>query len=257
MKIISWNVNSIKVRLDRLLALLERERPDVVCLQELKCQDDFFPRTEIQKAGYHVVTYGQKTYNGVAILAREAIGAPQRGFADKIDDAQARIIAAEVCGLCIVCVYVPNGSQMGSDKCAYKLAWYQRLRTWLDSHVQAHAPAIVCGDFNVAPSDKDVAQPDVWANSVLCHQDMRCALKNITDFGLVDVFAKHCPAGGVYSWWDYRQLGFQKNNGLRIDLLLATDNLACRSTGAYIDRDERRGERPSDHAPVCATFAWP
>jgi exodeoxyribonuclease-3 len=257
MKFITWNVNSITVRAERLLALLVREQPDVLCLQELKCQDDKFPRAAIEQAGYHVVTYGQKTYNGVAIIARSPISDTVRGFGDEVDDPQARLIAGRVQGVHVVCVYVPNGSHMGSDKCAYKLAWYQRLRAWLNKHVDAHDAAIVCGDFNVAPTDKDVARPESWAQSVLCHPDMRAALKGVQDFGLIDVFAKHCPTGGQYSWWDYRNLGFAKNNGLRIDLLLATENLASRSTCAYVDRDERRGERPSDHAPVCASFAWP
>lgn len=257
MKIITWNVNSITVRLDRLLALLARDKPDVVCLQELKCQDEKFPRDAIEAAGYQVVIFGQKTYNGVAILARHDITDATMGFNDDVDDPQARLIAARVMGVHVICVYVPNGSEMGSDKCNYKLAWYKRLRAWLDKHVDQHDAAIVCGDFNVAPTDKDVARPDSWAQSVLCHPDMRAALEEVRRFGLVDVFAKHVPAGGEYSWWDYRHLGFQKNNGLRIDLLLATDNLAARSTAANVDRDERRGERPSDHAPVCASFAWP
>lgn len=257
MKIITWNVNSITVRLERLLALLEREAPDVVCLQELKCIDEKFPTQAIEAAGYHIALHGQKTYNGVAILSRTALSDVHTGLQDGVDDPQARLIAARVQGIFVICVYVPNGSEMGSEKCAYKLAWYKRLRAFLDSHIDAHAPAIVCGDFNVAPNDTDVARPESWAQSVLCHPDMREALAHVSAFGLIDVFTKHNPAGGLYSWWDYRHLGFQKNNGLRIDLLMATENLACRSTAARVDRDERRGERPSDHAPVCASFAWP
>jgi exodeoxyribonuclease-3 len=174
-----------------------------------------------------------------------------------VDDPQARLVATRIQGVLVVSVYVPNGSSVGSDKYQYKLAWFKRLRGFLERHASPREPLLVCGDFNVAPKDSDVARPDEWADSVLCDGDVRAAFADIMRWGLVDVFNKHHPAGGVYSWWDYRMLGFPKNNGLRIDHILATDALACRSVEASIDREERKGQLPSDHAPVIARFAWP
>jgi exodeoxyribonuclease-3 len=257
MKAITWNVNSITVRLPRLLAMLARHQPDVVCLQELKAPAEKLPFDALRDAGYHMLAHGQKAYNGVAILARTPLKATAINFGAGNDDPQARMLAADVQGIQVICVYVPNGAAMGTDKCAYKLAWLQRLRHYLQHDVDATRPILVCGDFNVAPRAEDIAQPDRWQDSVLFHPQMRAALADITACGLIDVFATHHPAGGVYSWWDYRNLGFVKNNGLRIDLILATPGLAQRSVDAEVDRDERKGERPSDHAPVIATFQWP
>lgn len=262
MKIATWNVNSVRARRDRLLAWLAAHAPDMLCLQELKVTDEafvdeLFPAGQLAEAGYHAVTHGQKTYNGVAILARTAPQNVSRGLGDGVDDPQARLIAADIAGVRIVSVYVPTGEQVGSDKWAYKLAWLERLGEWLARSADPAESLILCGDFNIAPCDADVAYPDEWADSVLCHTDARTSLARLKEWGLVDVFAKQHTQGGIYSWWDYRRLAFARDDGLRLDLLLATAPLAAKCMAAEIDRDQRKGtkdDRPSDHAPVIATF---
>lgn len=249
MKIATWNVNSVKARKDRLLAWLERSAPDVACLQETKVTDDKFPHEDVEAAGYHAAVHGQKTYNGVAILSRSEPAEIVFGM-DHGDDDQARLISAKIDGVWIVDAYFPNGGRLGSDKYEYKLEWMRRLRDWLDGRFDPGEPLALCGDFNVAPDDLDVHMPAAWANTVLCHDDVREALERIRQFGLVDVFRKHNPEGHVYSWWDYRQGAFRKNEGLRIDHVFATEPLAERSVGAAVDRDERKGKGASDHAPV-------
>lgn len=253
MKIATWNVNSIRARLDRLLAWLQKVQPDVLCLQELKVRDGEFPFEPIQAAGYHAAVFGQKTYNGVAILSRVEPQAVERGLPDADDD-QARLISAKVQGIRVVSAYVPNGQVVGTNKYAYKLDWLRRLREHLESRFQPTIPLVLCGDFNVARDERDVARPDAWAQSVLFHPTARQALEHLLDWGLVDVFRSHHPDGGVYSWWDYRMLAFPKNDGLRLDYLFATEPLARRCFRAEIDREERKGEKPSDHAPVVAEF---
>ncbi len=255
MKIATWNVNSIRARLERALAWLERHEPDVLCLQELKVTDDAFPADVFERAGYRSAVHGQKTYNGVAILTRSEPSDVTCGLDDGADDPQARLIAVEVDGAHVISIYVPNGKEVGSDKYAYKLEWMRRFRSYLDGRFSPSDPLIVCGDTNVAIDDADVANPDQWAESVLCHVDVRKGLAGIMDWGLADVFRQHHPDGGVYSWWDYRRLAFPKNDGLRIDHILATKSLAAKCTSAEIDRDERKGSKPSDHAPVIAEFA--
>ncbi|MEA1949838.1 MAG: exodeoxyribonuclease III [Planctomycetota bacterium] len=252
MKIASWNVNSVKARLDRLVAWLKSARPDVLCLQELKTQEDSFPFESLEEAGYHAAAYGQKTYNGVAILSREKPGNVQRGFGD--NDPQARIIAATVAGLRVVSVYVPNGQEIGSDKHAYKLRWLERFAEYLEKNYTPRKQLLVCGDFNIAPDDIDVARPDAWADSVLCDPAGRAAVEKIRAWGLVDVFRCRHPDTAAYSWWDYRRLAFPKNDGIRLDYILATSRLAKKCTTATIDRDARKGEKPSDHTPVVAVF---
>ncbi|MCA9537367.1 MAG: exodeoxyribonuclease III [Myxococcales bacterium] len=258
MKIVSWNVNSIRARHDRFLNWLQANEPDVVCLQELKCQEDDFPWDEISSLGYTASVLGQKTYNGVAILSFADQTNVAYGMDDGVDDAQARFVAATIEGVRVIDVYVPNGGTMGSDKWAYKLEWYGRLRRWLDAKADPKAPLVLCGDFNVAPTDLDVARPKEWADGVLCAPAARAALANVADFGLIDTFRQHEPGAGHYSWWDYRRRGLAANNGLRIDFILATEPLAARCKAAGIDRDEREetpGEpKPSDHAPIWAEF---
>ncbi|MFW6066863.1 MAG: exodeoxyribonuclease III [Myxococcota bacterium] len=250
MRIATWNINSLKARQERLMAWLKRAEPDVVCLQELKCTADKVPIDALKDAGYETVAHCQKTYNGVAILSRSPAGEPTRGMNDGSDDAQARLVSADVNGVRVICAYFPNGQRVGSDKYAYKLDWMHRLRRWLDDHFEPSQPIVLAGDFNVAPDDADVARPEEWADTVLCHDDAREALARIRDFGFVDVFRKHHPDGGIYSWWDYRRLSFPKGNGLRIDHVYATRPVADRSVDARVDRDERKGKSPSDHAPV-------
>ena len=254
MKIATWNVNSIRARHERLLAWLEKVQPDVLCVQELKVTDDAFPYDVVREAGYCPAVHGQKTYNGVAILSRAEPQDVAVGMGDDVDDPQARLISARIDGVRIISAYIPNGSEVGSDKWLYKLEWMQRLREHLERNFEPSDPVILCGDFNVARDDADVANPDQWADTVLCHQDARDALERIRQWGFTDVFREHHPDGGVYSWWDYRMLGFPKNNGIRLDYVFATQSLARSCVTAEVDRDERKGQKPSDHAPVIAIF---
>jgi exodeoxyribonuclease-3 len=254
MKIATWNVNSIRARLERFLAWLERTQPDIVCLQELKVTDAAFPGDAIRAAGYHAAVHGQKTYNGVAILSRVEAAGVLRGFGDGVDDPQARFLAAEIGGLHVISAYVPNGQVVGSEPYAYKLAWLRRLRTFLEEHLSPATPVVVCGDFNVAREEQDVTHPAAWAETVLFHADVRAAMEQLLQWGLVDVVRQHHPGDLLLSWWDYRMLAFPKNDGLRLDYILATSPLAGRSTGGQIDRQERKGDKPSDHAPVIALF---
>lgn len=254
MKLATWNVNSIRARLDRLLAFLGREQPDVVCLQELKVTSDQFPHVEIEAAGYRSAVLGQKTYNGVAILSRTEPEDVRTGIGDDPADTESRLIAARVDGVRVISAYVPNGKVVGSDKWDYKLAWLRRLEAWLGATWSPVEPLVLCGDFNVAPEDRDVARPDEWADSVLCAPEGRERLKAIVQWGLADIIRAHHEGPGPWTWWDYRMLGFAKGNGLRIDHILATAPLAGRCLEARVDRDERKGKLPSDHAPVLAVF---
>ena len=253
MKIATWNVNSIKVRLPRLLAMLQRHQPDVVCLQEIKTVAEGFPFDALQQGGYTSVANGQAAYNGVAILSRAPLTKVQHGFADPYFDSQARIISAQVGSIRVVCVYVPNGQSIDSDKYAYKLQWLARLRQHLQDLMGA-APIILCGDLNMAPRAEDVAQPDKWAQTVLFHPQMRQQFAELLACGLTDVGAEQHRQGGLYSWWNYRHLAFVKNDGLRIDHVLASSQLARRCSHVDFDRNERKGAQPSDHVPVLATF---
>ena len=254
MRIVTWNVNSIRTRLPRLLDVLDRHQPDVICLQELKVVDEHFPTLAVKQAGYHSSVVGQKTYNGVAILSKEKADNVATSMADGTDDAQARLVAADVGGVRIISVYVPNGGAVGSDKWDYKLEWLSRLRSYLDAQGDPAKPTAVCGDFNIAPDEHDVKNPEKWKDSVLCHPDGRAAFVELIEWGLVDAFRAHHPDGGIFSWWDYRMLGFPKNDGLRIDGILVTKLLAERIGDAFVDRDERKGKQPSDHAPVVVDF---
>lgn len=259
MKAATWNVNSIRARLERLLDWLGRESPDVVCLQELKVTEDEFPHTELARAGWRTAVSGQKTYNGVAILAREPLTAISTGLGDGVADDEARLIGATVAGVRVLSAYVPNGKSVGSDKWKYKLAWLRRLRAYLDANCSADEPLLLCGDFNVAPDPVlDVARPEEWEGSVLCHEEVRALLRDVTAWGggFTDVLRHTNPEGpGPYTWWDYRMLGFAKGNGLRIDHILATRPLAARLVRSWVAREERKGKLPSDHAPVLAEFA--
>lgn len=255
MKVITWNVNSVRIRQQRLLALLERHRPDALCLQELKVEEKDFPFLDVTALGYRTVMVGQKTYNGVAILSRSEPTDVVRAMDDGVDDPQARLIAATIAGVRVVSVYVPNGGALDSEKYLYKLAWLDRLQAWLESRCQRDQPLVLCGDFNIAPTDDDVNRLAEWSDTVLCTPAVRDRFKRLLAWGLVDTFRSQHAEAGHYSWWDYRMLGFPKNNGLRIDHILATTSLAATCTGSEIDRNERKGKQPSDHAPVIATFA--
>jgi exodeoxyribonuclease-3 len=251
MKIAAWNVNSLKVRLPQLLDFLATQQPDAVCLQETKLTDDAFPAAELEAAGYRAVFSGQKTYNGVAIVSRSEPTAVQTGIPG-LDDAQKRVIAATVDGVRLVCVYCPNGQSPDSDKYAYKLAWFDALTAWLKDELARHPKLAVLGDYNIAPEDRDVHDPKAWEGSVLVSEPEREKFRALLALGLVDSFRLFEQPEKSFSWWDYRMMGFRRNHGLRIDHILLSAPLASACTAARIERDMRRLERPSDHAPVLA-----
>lgn len=255
MKIASWNINSIRARVERLTAWLSAHQPDVVCLQELKCADAEFPADAIRGAGYQAVWYGQRTYNGVAILARDLPAEVEKGLNDGVDEPESRVIAATVGGLRIVNVYAPNGQAVGSPAYQGKLLWYDRLRAYLDHRHRPSDALVVTGDFNVAPHPIDVHDPARWEGQTLYSEPERAKLDQLVQFGLHDTFREKHPTEQKFSWWDYRMLAFPKGKGLRIDHLLCTSPLLGRCTAAGIDREARKGKQPSDHAPVWAEFA--
>lgn len=255
MKIATWNVNSLKVRLPQLLDWLSTAAPDVVGLQETKLLDEDFPDGELAQAGYHVVFIGQKAYNGVALLSREPLTDVSFGPAALDDPSQRRIVAATVGDLRVVNLYVVNGESLDSDKYAYKLRWLAEVREWLAGEIARHPKLVVMGDFNIAPTDLDVHDPAGWQDQVLCSVPEREALAAIRALGLVDAYRLIHTGPKLYSWWDYRQLGFQKNRGLRIDLVLVSEALRGQVREAGIDRAQRKLPRPSDHAPVWVELA--
>lgn len=255
MKVVTWNVNSIAARSDRLLAWLGTHQPDVVCLQELKAVAESFPYDAIAALGYHAAVHGQRTYNGVAVLAKTTIDDVRKNLDDGEPETDARLVSARVGGIRVICCYVPNGQTLTSDKFAYKLRWLERLGAYLRRHHDPREPLLVCGDFNIAPEDRDCYDADALRDDVLVHESVRERWRELLAFGLVDTYRMHVSEAGKYSWWDYRMLSFPKGRGLRIDFVLATPTLAERCTAAAIDRDERKGKQPSDHAPVSATFA--
>jgi exodeoxyribonuclease III len=252
----SWNVNSLRVRLAQLNEWLGTSNVDVIGLQETKTTDDVFPQSEIEALGYQVVRAGQKTYNGVALLSRHALTDVVTDFAD-LDDPQRRLIAATSNGIRYVNVYVPNGQAVGTDKYEYKLRWLASLRRFLEKELAAHAQLVVMGDFNIAPDDRDVYDPAAWQGQILCSDAERDALRALLDLGLTDTFRQFEQAPALFSWWDYRQAGFRRNLGLRIDLLLASRSLSSNCIAASIDTAPRRAERPSDHAPALTEFSLP
>jgi exodeoxyribonuclease III len=251
MRIATWNVNSLRVRLPHLLDWLARAQPDAVCLQETKTEDANFPVAELQAAGYQAVYCGQKAYNGVAILARTTPLDVQHGIPQFADDPK-RVIAATVNDLRIVCLYAPNGQAPGSDKYAYKLRWYEALTAWLSDELQRHPRLAVLGDMNVAPEDRDVHDPKRWEGQIHVSEPERAALRKVAQVGFADAFRLFEQPEKEFSWWDYRLAAFQRNWGLRIDLILLAPELAKRCTACTIDKSPRRLERPSDHAPVVA-----
>ena len=252
MKIATWNVNSLKVRLAQVQDWLAESQTDVLCLQETKTEDANFPLAELQQAGYQVVFSGQKTYNGVAIISKSALGDVQYGLPN-FDDAQKRVIAATVDGVRVVCVYIPNGESVDSDKYQYKLAWLAALQAWLKQEMLRYPKLVLLGDYNIAPEDRDVHDPVAWAGKVLCSEPERAALKGLQQSGLRDAFRLFEQPEKMYSWWDYRMMGFRRNHGLRIDHILLSPAVAC--TACNIDKAPRKLERPSDHAPVWAEIS--
>ncbi|MGH8076411.1 MAG: exodeoxyribonuclease III [Lysobacter sp.] len=254
MKIASWNVNSLNVRLPHLQTWLAQSAPDVVALQETKLEDSRFPDTALAELGYRSVFAGQKTYNGVAILSRDRATDVQVGVPG-LEDEQRRVIAATVNGVRIVNLYVVNGQDVGTDKYAYKLRWLQAVQEWLQSELRAHPDLVVLGDFNIAPDERDVHDPLIWNDAhILTSTAERDALKRLLGMGLHDGYRLHHDVAGEFSWWDYRQAAFRRNLGLRIDLTLVSDALRARCVAAGIDREPRTWERPSDHAPAWVQF---
>ncbi len=254
MKIASWNVNSLKVRLPQVLAWLEDARPDVLGIQETKLTDENFPRRAFEDAGWHVVFSGQKTYNGVAIVARSEPTDVVTDIPD-LEDPQRRIIGATVDGVRIYNLYVPNGSEVGSDKYAYKLDWMEKMTAHLAQERACYERLVVVGDFNITPADADVHDPQALAGDIHCSEPERAALQRLRGVGLTDTFRLFEQPGRAFSWWDYRMNAFRRDLGLRIDLVLVSDALREACESCVIDVAPRRNERPSDHAPVIAAFA--
>ena len=254
MKIATWNVNSLRVRLPHVLDWLEREQPDVLALQETKTEDANFPLKELERAGYQAIYSGQKTYNGVAILSRTPVVDVLTDLPG-LDDPQRRILAATVNGWRVVDLYVPNGSEVGSDKYAYKLDWLAHVHSWLKQELLRHPRMVVLGDFNIAPEDRDVHDPVAWNEKILCSTPERQAFREWLALGFKDAFRCFDQPDKSFSWWDYRMNGFRRNLGLRIDHILISSELAESCRACRIDVEPRRLERPSDHAPVLAEFA--
>jgi exodeoxyribonuclease-3 len=295
MRVVSWNINSLRKRQDRLFAWLENTRPDIVCLQETKCTDEQFPALALQAAGYDSAYHGEKSYNGVAILSKNKLTEVRASLCDEVVDPQARVISATIGNLRVYSVYAPNGQAIGSPAYKYKLEWYARLRDCLIKEKDVAEPApggqllhseraerkekgdesswatqpvettgcppgakrvdlVVCGDFNVAPGDVDVHDPQLWRGAIMCSDGERAAFQQLCGIGLRDTLRLHPQEPGVFTWWDYRMLAFPKNRGLRIDAVLVNESLAKKCTASGVDREMREGKDPSDHAPIWAEF---
>lgn len=254
LKLATWNVNSLKVRLPHVLDWLAAHQPDALCLQETKTEDKGFPFAELEAAGYRALHNGQKTYNGVALLTRTEAEDIHRDIPD-VDDPQKRVIAATMAGVRVVCAYMPNGSEVGSEKYAYKLRWFAALTAWLKDELVRYPKLALLGDYNIAPDDRDVYDPAAWKDQILCSELERAAFRALLDLGLADAFRLFDQAEKSFSWWDYRQMGFRLNRGLRIDHILLSPPLAAACRTCMIDKAPRKLERPSDHAPVMVELA--
>lgn len=257
MKIATWNVNSIAIRLEQMLEWLRKTETDVLCLQETKCVDERFPQVEISAAGYNSAFMGQKSYNGVAILSRLPIEDVQYNFPDDAEDAPKRLIAATISGIRIVNTYIPNGTELGTDKFTFKLDWLQRLRKLFDVTCPVDSDVLLCGDFNVAPDERDVWSVPAWQGKLHFTKTERAAIHYVKQWGLTDVFRQINGDAKLFSWWNYREGAFPKNEGLRIDHIWTSKSLAEKCTGCWIDKEPRGWERPSDHTPVVAEFKMP
>jgi exodeoxyribonuclease-3 len=254
MKLATWNVNSLKVRLPQVLQWLADNPVDVLCLQETKLTDDKFPLAEIEAAGYGAIFTGQKTYNGVAILSKHAMSEVVRNN-PLFEDEQQRIIAATIEGMRVVCAYIPNGQSVDSEKYQYKLKWLNALHDWLAEEIKAHDNLALLGDYNIAPEDCDVHDPVAWQGQVLVSEPERAEFRRLLDLGFKDAFRLFEQPEKMYSWWDYRQMAFRRNMGLRIDHILLSPSLAAKCGACVIDKLPRKWEQPSDHTPVIATLA--
>ncbi len=253
MKIATWNVNSMNVRQPHVVEWLQNHDPDVLVLQEIKQLTEKFPAEDLAALGYRSIASGQKTYNGVAVIAKSQPEDPVTDFPD-LDDPQRRILATTIDDVRVIDLYVPNGSEVGSEKYDYKLGWLASLERFLTDEMARHDNVVVLGDFNIAPADEDVHDPEKWGDAILCSPKERAALSALLDLGLTDVFRKFEQPEKTFSWWDYRAAGFRRNAGLRIDLILTSAPMTERCTASYVDKEPRAWERPSDHAPVIAEF---
>jgi len=254
MKLVTWNVNSIQTRLKRLLNFINREEPELICLQELKCLEEKFPFSELEALGYKCAVSGQKAYNGVALLSRLDLNEVSKGFGNQDLDQDARLIAAKVGSFYIINVYVPNGQEIGSEKYAYKLKWLESLEDFLKIKLKTHEKIIICGDFNIAPKDQDVYDPKSLKESILFSSKEHKALSKIFNLGFCDLLRSLHPKQKIFSWWDYRKSAFLQNHGLRIDLILGTEPVLEQLEDVYVDTNERKGGQASDHAPVVSIF---
>ena len=243
----------MNVRQGHVIEWLQSNEPDVLVLQEIKQATEKFPVGALQEIGYHSIASGQKTYNGVAVISKTPATDPVTDFPD-LDDPQRRILASTINGVRIIDLYIPNGSELGSDKYEYKLGWLASLQRFLESELRTHEKLVVLGDFNIAPADEDVHDPEKWGEDILCSPAERKALTDLLDLGLTDVFRKFDHPEKTFSWWDYRAAGFRRNAGLRIDLILTSNTMTERCTASYVDKEPRAWERPSDHTPVIAEF---
>lgn len=255
MRIATWNVNSVRARLEHLVKWLEAEQPDIVALQELKVVPEAFPYDALTEIGYHAAVHGQKTYNGVAILAKQPLEDVRIGFDDGgEEDPQARIVRATVGGIRVINVYVVNGKAVGDPKYDYKLRWLDRLRAMLGDQEDPSGDLVLLGDFNIVPEPRDSWDEELWEGNVFCTEDERRRLRSFLEWGLIDTLRLHDQSDGLFTWWDYRGLSYQLRKGLRIDHILASESLAARSESCVVDRVPRKWKKPSDHAPVVATF---
>jgi exodeoxyribonuclease III len=255
MRIATWNVNSVRARLERLLPWLEERAPDVVCLQETKCQDHQFPREPIEDLGYQIAVNGQKSYNGVAILSRSSLEDVFVGIGDERFDGEARVLGATVGDVMLLNLYVVNGQEVGSEKYAYKLEWLEAVRGMLAERYPMTEKVVVTGDFNITFDDRDVYDPERWRDKILCSTPERDALASLMDVGLSDALREFTDEGEIYTWWDFRTRGFQRGNrGLRLDHFLMSRPALDACLGVEVDLDARGGNRSSDHAPVIATM---
>jgi exodeoxyribonuclease-3 len=255
MKIATWNVNSMNVRLPHVLEWLSANDPDVLVLQEIKQVTEAFPVDALTEAGYQSVANGQKTYNGVAVIAKSTPRDPVTELPG-LEDPQRRVLATTVGDVRVIDLYVPNGQAVGSEKYAYKLGWLASLRDFLGDELSRHEKLVVLGDFNIAPGDADVYDPEKWGDAILCSPLERKALGELLGLGLTDIFRKFDQPDKSFSWWDYRAAGFRRNAGLRIDLILTSDAMTRSCAASYVDKEPRAWERPSDHAPVVAEFEF-
>ena len=254
MQIATWNVNSVRARLPLVLGWLEKRQPEVVCLQETKVVDEKFPREPFEELGYSIEVFGQKTYNGVAILAKGRMEDVVRGFPCDDDEAQKRVIGVTIGDLMVLNLYVVNGKEVGSDKYAFKLDWLARLQSFVEERYDMGEKVILTGDFNITFDDRDVHDPEAWHEKILCSTPEREALARITELGLADAFRNFEDDSGHYTWWDFRTRGFQRGLGLRIDHFLMSPPALAACKGVEIDLEARAAEKPSDHAPVVATL---